>query len=439
MTAYVENNTYINLNVARNENAYSSYGALATNRPDVTSEAQYAVERINDSRLGLANPPFKLTNGSRNRLVDVQTNGILRGYVRRADLDAADDSSKYRLYFMYNPETIERSYMSYLDQQSLDPYNSMFGSNNMAAAPALLDFQFDLLFDRQLEVAQDPSHVGTKVDFDFFDLVVRGVVPDTNNSGNAIPDNGIMMINPRNVAVVFSPELVVHGRPYNAAVRIEKFNNRMTPTRMRVSISMKAFYIGPLLNLPNISRFSSEATYKATIPYDESVKYTAVATEVNFLNLGDTITSAWKSLFGGSDNPPASSGIPGHLGKAIPAGTLTGEQMADLVLSVGLRGEAAAIAIAIAAGESGWNSTKVYIAASDHSVGLWQINQLYHGGRTPPFGTDDELKDPSRNAACMMSLSNSGQKWTDWSVYNDGKYKKWLDQARNLVGQLGGN
>lgn len=261
-----------------------------TTTPDAVTETQYALERLTALTSGPANPPFALTS-QRNRLVE---NGgtISRGYIRRTNTDTADPTSGYRLYFMYNPETIQRSYVAYLDQQTLDPNNALFGSNNMTAPPGIVDFTFELLFDRHIEVASDPLNPGTKVDYDFFDLVVRGVVPDTAATGNAIPDNGVMMVNPHSITVVFGEDLSVQGRVTNASVNFQKFNNRMIPTRLRIIISMKALYIGPVQTVPNYSLYSSEQDYSATIPYEDStvtVTYESIVlTDLTGLFKGDS-------------------------------------------------------------------------------------------------------------------------------------------------------
>ena len=103
------------------------------------------------------------------------------------------------------------------------------------APPSVLDFSFELFFDRQEEATQT-NHPGVYVDYQFFDMVVRNVVPsDPNQASNTLPDNGVMMVNPRDITVVFSPQFTVQGRPLNARVSFEKFTHRMIPTRMRIA------------------------------------------------------------------------------------------------------------------------------------------------------------------------------------------------------------
>ena len=201
----------------------------------------------------MSNPPF--VSGAAGRLIplltDALTGGpsrILRGYIRRANYDVKDDLSKTRLYFMYNPEQISRDYISYLDssQTALDPFNTVYQSGNLVAPPSMLSFSFSLFFDRQ-EEAQQFDHPGVFVDYQYFDMVVRNVIPtDPNQMSNTLPDNGVMMVNPMDITVIFSPQITVQGRPTNASVQFIKFTNRMVPTRMVINLTMLATYFGPV-------------------------------------------------------------------------------------------------------------------------------------------------------------------------------------------------
>jgi murein DD-endopeptidase MepM/ murein hydrolase activator NlpD len=176
---------------------------------------------------------------------------------------------------MYNPTNIQRDYVAYLEQQALDPFNTIYGSNNLVAPPGILDFSFELMFDRQIENANGSMPRGVLEDFDYFDLVVRGVVPDVQ--GPHLQDNGIMMINPRNVTIVFSSQLSVQGRPYRAAVQYTKFDHNMVPIRMVISISMKVFYFGKVREDFKFASTQQEATYAATVQYEQTtVQFEAV-------------------------------------------------------------------------------------------------------------------------------------------------------------------
>jgi len=244
--------------------------------------------------VGFSNPPF--VSGAAGRLhpllrdaVTGKPARILRGYIRRADFDSKDDTSKARLYFMFNPEVITRDYVSYLEQTALDPFNSVYQSGNLVAPPSFMDFGFSLIFDRQ-EEAQQPDHPGVYVDYQFFDLVVRNVIPtDPNQSSNTLPDNGIMMVNPRDITVVFSPQLTVQGRPLNASVTFEKFTHRMTPTRMTIQLRMRAVYMGPAKDMVEYKKEEFQA--EAAIPLD-SVKATSYSWNDNDENALDVLKNS---------------------------------------------------------------------------------------------------------------------------------------------------
>ena len=220
------------------------------------------------------NPPFASweASGGMRGLVATDANGnevparILRGYIRRAEYTVSDDASQSRLYFMFNPENITRQYVSYLDQGALDPFNTVYQSGNLVAPPSFMDFNFELFFDRQDE-AQHPDNPGVLVDMEYFDLVVRNVVPGSEYSTNAsLPDNGVMMVNPRDITVVFSPQLSIQGRPLNAQVVFEKFTHRMVPTRMRIALTMRVVYLGPARD---VSLFTPEAVnVERRVPFD---------------------------------------------------------------------------------------------------------------------------------------------------------------------------
>jgi len=415
------------------------------NIPDPFSDYQYALERLDSAREGRSNPAFALTS-SYNRLAEGQ-GSIVRGYIRRSDIDPGDATSNYRLYFMYNPETIQRNYMAYLDQQSLDPYNTLFGSSNTPAPPGILDFSFELLFDRHLEVSKDPEHEGIKVDYRFFDIVVRGVVPDVPSGGNAIPDdNGIIMLNPKNVAVVFGPELIVHGRPYNASVRFEKFNHRMVPTRMTVNITMKVFYIGPVQTVPDFETTPSTAIFAATIPYNQTydLSYQTIGVDVPDVELGSSTPSSPNS---GISSPVINTNITGP--KFHQAGVqLTKEEMTDLVIEAGLSGEPAAIAISIAHKESGFNSGAHNPVPPDDSWGLFQFNFIAGANTVQSLGaTPEQCTIPAIAMTKFIEKSSNVTQFRPWAVMPNGNYGRFennvlvdtgnpmpfLPEARNLL------
>ena len=444
MTNYVATNTYTNIGVSNNSQAESINVQLSTTSDAVTPE-QYAEERRNDANQSRSNPEFLLTAYS-NPLIS-KDSGIKRGYIRRSNVDIADKTSNSRLYFMYNPANIQRQYMAYLDQQALDPYNTMFGSNNMTAPPGILDFSFELFFDRHLEVAQDANHPGVKVDYDYFDLVVRGVVQGQPNSGNAIPDNGIMISNPKNIAVIFGKDLSVHGRPYNSSVRFEKFDHKMTPTRMVISITLKAFYVGPVQSIPTFSQIPAENVYTATIPYDSDPIYkqpTAVdriSTSYGApIGIGyspipsptSPVPSPYVSNDGAWTVSPRDGSRPGFLqGFVGPyqlriTRTSNSNSVYSSVEPVAIPGsiilrmlqeqecplEGAITLWALAKRESNFitNATGINNNGT-YDIGLWQINNPPN----PGFYPKEVFTDPWVNIKAAMSMSNNGTSFKPWN------------------------
>ena len=252
--------------------------SVITPTPDGGSaqNQQTVYEWMDYSSQWKTNPPF--LKGSAGSLMEgLRVSGgeerprILRGFIRRAQYALNDDASMSRLYFMYNPETISRDYMNYLDQGALDPFNTVFQSGNLVAPPSMLNFGFELFFDRQ-EEAMAANNRGVMVDMDYFDLVVRNVKPGGSSANNTLPDNGIMMVNPRDITVVFSPEITVQGRPLNASVTYERFTHKMVPTRMRINLQMRVVYFGPQKEIttfvPETVRALEAVTFlPAPVPY----------------------------------------------------------------------------------------------------------------------------------------------------------------------------
>lgn len=104
--------------------------------------------------------------------------------------------------------------------------------------------------------------------------------------------------------------------------------------------------------------------------------------------------------------------------------------VARLALSVGLSQTNAAIAVAIAQAESGFNTAAHNPVPPDNSVGLWQINLLAHTQYTV-----EQMKDPNQNAAAMARISGVGSNWNPWSTYTNGAYEGFLSAAEAAVVQ----
>jgi hypothetical protein len=100
----------------------------------------------------------------------------------------------------------------------------------------------------------------------------------------------------------------------------------------------------------------------------------------------------------------------------------------DAARGAGFRGENLVRAVAIAGAESRYNPKAQNLKYPDHSIGLWQINQLAHKGR---FGSDAQLKNPLKNAKAAYALfKESGfGPWSTWP----GAAKGFMDRARAAV------
>ena len=327
-------------------NAYGWSSSALYNRADIPTGLmnqgpnndqflqQFAYEWFQSSQVpqeyGFTNPPF--TSGAAGRILPMLSGApvvvggggggyyptptaparILRGYIRRAAVEP-DELSKTRLYFMYNPETITRDYVSYLDQSALDPFNTVFQSGNLVAPPSYLDFSFSLFFDRQ-EEAQAAENPGVFVDYQFFDMVVRNVVPTDPNQVNAtLPDNGVMMVNPRDITVVFSPQITVQGRPLNARVSFLKFTHRMVPTRMQIDLTMRAIYFGPVKDM--VEYMPEQFQAMEQIPIGEALGVAEITTN-DVQDGAQSLLDAISGIFSGGGG----GGVPAG-GSAFGAGT----------------------------------------------------------------------------------------------------------------------
>ena len=96
--------------------------------------------------------------------------------------------------------------------------------------------------------------------------------------------------------------------------------------------------------------------------------------------------------------------------------------MSALALAAGFPDPALAAAIAMA--ESGGNPAAVgdtQPGVLGPSIGLWQIDLYFH-----PQYTQAELVDPAANARAAYAIwLAAGKKFTPWSTYNAGLYKRW--------------
>jgi len=121
------------------------------------------------------------------------------------------------------------------------------------------------------------------------------------------------------------------------------------------------------------------------------------------------------------------------------------ENLVQLALSVGFKGENAAIAAAIAMAESGGNPTIDTVKSGldpekkkEFSIGLWQINMRGRLGeeRRKKFNIENnDLYNPNLNAQIAYKLS-SGYNFDDWTTYTKGNYKTYLPAAKDALQKI---
>jgi hypothetical protein len=118
-------------------------------------------------------------------------------------------------------------------------------------------------------------------------------------------------------------------------------------------------------------------------------------------------------------------------GRAASGGVVA----ANAARKAGFKGQSLITALAVADAESGFNPRAQNLKYPDHSIGLWQINQLAHHGR---YGSDAALMDPLTNARAAYAISGGGRSWGAWSTFTNGAYRGFLGVATQLAGTNGG-
>jgi hypothetical protein len=114
-------------------------------------------------------------------------------------------------------------------------------------------------------------------------------------------------------------------------------------------------------------------------------------------------------------------------GGGILGSRLSASEIAGYAQNAGFSGSDLTMAVAVALAESSGNPAAHGDLAitPGGSVGLWQINLKYH----PEFNGQD-LTDPQTNANAAYAIYHkAGNRFTDWSTYNDGISGNLLAQA----------
>jgi hypothetical protein len=117
---------------------------------------------------------------------------------------------------------------------------------------------------------------------------------------------------------------------------------------------------------------------------------------------------------------------------------LSDQNLKDLLIQVGFKGQALRIAWAVAKKES--NGRPIAhngdTSTGDNSYGIFQINMLGSLGETrrEKFNlvSDKDLLDPVKNAQIAYHMTNGGKDWSSWKIYpgqrNGERYEDFLQK-----------
>ena len=144
-----------------------------------------------------------------------------------------------------------------------------------------------------------------------------------------------------------------------------------------------------------------------------------------------------KSSGGGSPSTktPPSASTTSSTPTAKGGSTLTIPQMTQHALNAGFSPENAKIMAAVGYGESGGRTsidTSQTIdpqKKSEYSIGIFQINAQAHGDKLRKLGyTEEDLRDPAKNAQVAKLVHDEMGGFTPWTVYKDNKHLPYLQQ-----------
>lgn len=125
-----------------------------------------------------------------------------------------------------------------------------------------------------------------------------------------------------------------------------------------------------------------------------------------------------------------------------PAPALSDEQLVAYARGAGFFGEALTTMVAIIMGESGADPDNVgdeglVTQKWGPSIGLAQIRSLWGDRGTGRTRDPDRLTDPAFNLRSAFAISSGGTNFRDWSVFTNGRYRDYLDEARAAVAGTG--
>ena len=184
----------------------------------------------------------------------------------------------------------------------------------------------------------------------------------------------------------------------------------------------------------------------------------SIALQDKLTNSADELRSGIKPIDfdgGGNTTPPANQSTGGTntggtssssssttgTGGAISSFQKTGKKgkyttadMTQFAIDAGFSPENAKIMGAIGMGESGGSAGIDTVASGldpqkkgEYSIGLFQINAQAHGDKLAKLGyTEDDLRDPAKNAQVAKLVYDEVGSFKPWSVYKSGAYQQHL-------------
>jgi len=233
----------------------------------------------------------------------------------------------------------------------------------------------------------------------------------------------VLLINPRDITVVFSSDLTIQGRAYNAQVSFDKFTNRMIPIRMRIGVTMKVLYIGPERPQTEQVDFNQESNYKITVPYSSRLGLPETSTDIEEFR-----ARFENSIRAGIEQLTASAAGGGAYD--LSGAVLTERQILFVVQTIGVPETWWVTAIAVCLAESGGKVANVSPPNTNgtYDRGLWQINDVHSS-----YDKEQLVSFPMYNARAMYNISGGGTNWTPWSAYNNGAYQNYIARAQAAV------
>lgn len=135
--------------------------------------------------------------------------------------------------------------------------------------------------------------------------------------------------------------------------------------------------------------------------------------------------------------PEASAGYDSGDGSSMSAA-----DVAKVYAQAGFTGDALVTMVAIARGESGFNAgargdTSITDGTWGPSIGLSQIRSLNAQAGTGGWRDPTRLADPAFNARAAYAISNGGTNFSPWTVYNEGIYNQYMEEAKAAVMAIG--